>query len=185
MFDWGGVEEANRLLLEEKQLQFKGAPEGVRVEFTTNGAQATSFEGRQAFEVPFPDKLYYFQRREFFRVPTPMMDPYTAKGVYADSQTFRCEIQDVSLGGIALRIESVCLGETEKGTLFNDVALFLGSFGTLNVALELISPRSFTTPNGMLRHVVGFRFIELSGQAEGVLQRLITKIEAKRRNLAG
>jgi flagellar brake protein len=184
VFDWGGVEDANRALLLEKQLQFKGAPEGVRVDFATDAAQATDFEGRAAFVVPFPEKLYYFQRREFFRVSTPMADPYRAHGVFADGTTFRCEVQDVSLGGIALRTDSSRLAETEKGTLFNGVTLDLGPFGSLDLDLELISPRSFTTATGVVRYAVGFRFIALSAAAEGTLQRLITKIEAKRRSLA-
>jgi flagellar brake protein len=185
MFDWGGVEESNRLLLQEDQLQFKGAPEGVRVEFTTDRAEATTFDGRAAFEVPFPDKLYYFQRREYFRVPTPMLNPYTAQGVYPDGASFRCEVQDVSLGGIALRTDAARLAEMDTHTVFNNVTLNLGPFGMLDIPLELISPRSFTAPNGAVRYVIGFRFVELTSQAEGVLQRLITKIEAKRRSMAG
>ena len=67
VFDWGGVEADNRVLLEARQLYFKGAPDGVRVEFTTHAAHAVTCEGRQAFEVSFPEKLYQFQRREYFR----------------------------------------------------------------------------------------------------------------------
>jgi flagellar brake protein len=171
--------------LQEKQLQFKGAPDGVRVEFTTEPAQAAEFEGRQAFVVTFPEKLYYFQRREYFRVPTPMLNPYTANGVFGEGESFRCEIQDVSLGGIALRTESENFAALDTHTVLGNVELDLGPFGSLDVDLELISPRSFTTPTGMVRYVIGFRFVELTSQAEGVLQRLITKIEAKRRSLAG
>jgi flagellar brake protein len=184
VFDWGGVEEDNRKLLEASQVHFKAAPEGVRTEFSTTGAQAVQHDGRQAFEAPFPEKLYYFQRREYFRVPTPMLDPYVAQGAYADGVIFRCEMQDVSLGGLALRTDSTRLGETQIGTAFDDVMLNLGQFGTLGVDLELVSPRTIPMPNGTVRYVVGFRFTRLSGAAESVLQRLITKIEAKRRALS-
>jgi flagellar brake protein len=183
VFDWGGVEESNRQLLLEKQLQFKGAPEGVRLEFTTDAAQAVEFEGRQAFEVSFPEKLYHFQRREYFRVPAPMLDAYTAKHLFDDDTAFRCEVQDVSLGGIALRTDVSRLAEVDIGTVFHDVQLNLGPFGTLSIDLELRSPRSTVNANGGVRYVVGFRFTELSSAAEGVLQKLITKIEAKRRSM--
>ncbi|WP_277189011.1 flagellar brake protein [Caballeronia sp. BR00000012568055] len=184
VFDWGGVEEDNRKLLAASQLSFKAAPEGVRTEFVTDGPQAVDFEGRQAFEVPFPEKLYYFQRREYFRVPAPILDPYTAKGTFADGAAFRCEVQDVSLGGLALRTDAARLAEMEIGTAFSDVTLDLGAGGTLSVDLELVSPRTITTPSGTVRYVVGFRFTRLSGAAESVLQRLITRIEAKRRSLS-
>src|SRR4030095_10177789 len=42
VFDWGGVESDNRALLEARQLYFKGAPDGVRVEFTTHAAHAVT-----------------------------------------------------------------------------------------------------------------------------------------------
>jgi flagellar brake protein len=184
VFDWGGVEEDNRKLLAASQLNFKAAPDGVRTEFNTDGPQAVEFEGRQAFEVPFPDKLYYFQRREYFRVPAPMLDPYIAKGKFPDGAVFRCEVQDVSLGGIALRTDAARLADIEIGTVFSDVTLDLGAGGTLSVDLELVSPRTITTVNDTVRYVVGFRFTRLSGAGESVLQRLITRIEAKRRSLS-
>ena len=184
VFDWGGVESDNRALLAARQLYFKGAPEGVRVEFTTDAAQAVTHEGRQAFEVAFPEKLYHFQRREYFRVPTPILDPYHAKGEFADGETFSYEVHDLSLGGIALRMDTPRLAETEIGTVFNDVALHLGAGAILHVDIELVSPRSVTTPRGDVRFIVGFRFVQLSGAAENVLQRLITRMEAKRRSLS-
>jgi flagellar brake protein len=184
VFDWGGVEADNRALLEARQLYFKGAPDGVRVEFSTNAAHAVTHDGRQAFQAPFPAKLYQFQRREYFRVPTPILDPYYAKGAYADGEAFRHEVHDLSLGGIALRTDTARLAETEPGTLFNDVLLHLGPGASLPVDLELVSPRTLTTPRGDLRFIVGFRFTRLSGAAENVLQRLITRMEAKRRSLS-
>jgi flagellar brake protein len=184
VFDWGGVEEDNRKLLESSHLTFKAAPDGVRTEFNTDGPQAVDFEGRQAFEVSFPEKLYYFQRREFFRVPAPMLDPYMAKGAFPNGSTFRCELHDVSLGGVALRTDSARFSEMEIGTAFRHVTVDLGAGGAFSVDLELVSPRAVSTPNGTLRYVVGFRFIELSGAAESMLQRVITRIEAKRRSLS-
>jgi flagellar brake protein len=184
VFDWGGVESDNRALLEAKQLYFKAAPEGVRVEFTTDAARAVDHEGRQAFEVSFPEKLYHFQRREYFRVPTPILDPYYAKGAFADGAAFRYEVHDLSLGGIALRMDTPRLAETGIGTVFQDVVLHLGPGTALSIDIELVSPRSVTTPRGDLRYVVGFRFTRLSGAAESVLQRLITRMEARRRSLS-
>ena len=184
VFDWGGVETDNRALLEARRLYFKAAPDGVGVEFATDAAHAVTHEGRQAFEVAFPEKLYYFQRREYFRVPTPVLDPYYANGAFADGESFRYEIHDLSLGGISLRMDSPRLAETGIGTVFNDVVLHLGPGVTLPVDIQLISPRSITTPRGDVRHVVGFRFTRLSGAAENVLQRLVTRMEAKRRSLS-
>jgi flagellar brake protein len=184
VFDWGGVEEDNRLLLQATQLSFKGSPDGVRVEFSTGAAHEVMYEGRAAFEVAFPEKLYYFQRREFFRVPTPILDPFFAQGTFADGAAFRCEVHDISMGGLALRTDLPRLAETELGTVFTDVRLNLGAAGAHSVDLEIVSPRATTNANGAVRYVIGFRFTRLPGAAESVLQKLITKIEAKRRSMS-
>jgi flagellar brake protein len=184
VFDWGGVEDDNRRLLQASQLAFKGSPDGVRVEFTTSAAREVMVDGRAAFEVAFPDKLYHFQRREYFRVPTPILDPFIAQGAFADGSTFHCELHDMSMGGIALRTDSACLGETPIGAAFRNVRLTLGAAGAYSVDLELVSPRMTTNANGTVRYVIGFRFTRLPGAAESMLQKLITKIEAKRRSLS-
>jgi flagellar brake protein len=184
VFDWGGVEEDNRRLLQASQLSFKGSPDGVRVEFTTSAASEVMVDGRAAFETAFPNKLYHFQRREYFRVPTPILDPFTAEGAFADGSTFRCELHDMSMGGIALRTDSARLGEAQVGTEFRDVRLTLGAAGAYSVDLELVSPRMTSNADGVVRYVIGFRFTRLPGAAESMLQKLITKIEAKRRSLS-
>src|ERR1700753_1288826 len=80
-FDWGGVPEQNSLVLASQKLIFHSSPDGVRVEFTTGAARQTSFEGRPAFEADFPPVLYYMQRREYFRVEAPVLDPYICSGM--------------------------------------------------------------------------------------------------------
>ncbi|MFM0591532.1 flagellar brake protein [Paraburkholderia dilworthii] len=184
IFDAGNVAEDNRALPGARQLIFRSLPGGIRTEFTTLNATPIVFDGLPAFEAAFPALLYYVQRREFFRVQTPVLDPYTASGAYVDGGSFRLELQDLSLGGIALNTADERFGSLDAGTMLRDVTLQLGGFGTLRLDLEIVAPRRLTTPKGDRRYVIGCKFVQMPGTAERTLQRVVTQLETKRQTLA-
>src|SRR5258708_40076969 len=116
IFDAGSTEQDNYALPPARQLIFRSLPGGIRTEFTTLNADPIMLEGRPAFEASFPSLLYYVQRREFFRVQTPVLDPYIATGPYVDGGSFRLELQDLSLGGVALKTADAHFGSLESRT---------------------------------------------------------------------
>jgi flagellar brake protein len=182
-FDWGGVSNQNSGLLAASHCRFHAAPEGVRVEFAVDTPRETKFEGMPAFEADFPDVLFYVQRREYFRVDAPILDPYVCSGRLPDGESFRFEVHDLSLGGVGMRTADGRVADLPMGMRFEDCELALGALGRLSLDLQLVSHRSTALPNGNQRYQLGFRFLTLPGSAENTLQRLITQLEMKRRSL--
>lgn len=183
IFDWGALPEQNRGALAAPACTFRASPEGVRVEFSTATPSETRYEGFPAFEAAFPEVLFYVQRREYFRVDAPVLDPYFCRGTLPEGDTFRFEIHDLSLGGIGLRTTDQRVTELPMGVTLPDVEVNLSGHGTLSVDLELVSMRSTELPNGVKRFQLGMRFVSLQGSAENTLQRIITQLEMKRRSL--
>jgi c-di-GMP-binding flagellar brake protein YcgR len=163
IFDWGGVSNQNTGLLAAARCRFHAAPDGVRVEFGVSTPRETKFEGMPAFEADFPDVLFYVQRREYFRVDAPVLDPYVCTGRFPGGDTFRFEVHDLSLGGVGMRTSDERVAELPMGMRFEDCELVLGALGRLSLDLQLVS--------------------HLPGSAENTLQRLITQLEMKRRSL--
>jgi flagellar brake protein len=184
VFDWGAVSEQNNGVLDTAQCQFHASPDGVRVEFNTPTPRRTEFEGRPAFEASFPEVLFYVQRREYFRVDTPVMDPCMCRGTLPDGQRFAFEVHDVSLGGVGLRTNDERAGALVMGAYLPDVELDLRAYGKLRVDLALVVLRFIDLPNGERRYHLGMRFESLPGSTENSLQRYITQLEMKRRSLA-
>jgi flagellar brake protein len=184
VFDWGALAEQNSGVLETAQCQFHASPDGVRVEFTTLTPRRTEFEGRPAFEASFPDVLFYVQRREYFRVDTPVLDPCVCRGTLADGERFAFEVHDVSLGGVGLRTNDDRAAAIVNGEVLADVELDLRAHGKLRVDLALVVMRFIDLPNGERRYHLGLRFESLPGSTENSLQRYITQLEMKRRSLA-
>lgn len=181
-FDWGSSPEQNQGLLAATRCQFSAQPEGVRVEFATATPRETRFEGLPAFEVDFPEVLFYLQRREYFRVDTPL-DSFTCTGRWPKGDAFRFEVNDLSLGGVGMRTMDERVLHLSIGTFLRSCELSLGTMGKLSIDLELVSRRHTTLPNGKLRYQLGFRFMALPGSVEGRLQKLITQLEMKRNAL--
>ncbi|WP_244814904.1 flagellar brake protein [Caballeronia sp. Lep1P3] len=183
-FDWGGVAGQNRDVLQAPKLIFHAAPDGVRVEFTTGTPSEVAFDGRPAFEADFPPVLYYMQRREYFRVEAPVLDPYICSGSLSEGERFRFEVHDLSLGGVALRTTDERVADLEMGVVIQDAELHFSATGKVTVDMQLVSHRESTTAKGDRRFTLGFKFVSMPGSAENTLQRLITQLEMKRRALA-
>ncbi|SAK96853.1 YcgR family protein [Caballeronia hypogeia] len=184
VFDLGGAPRDNRELIHADELMFRSQPSGIRTRFVTGRAVTTTFEGRPAFEAPFPDVLHYVQRREYYRVDAPMFDAFIASGADEAGASFQFELQDLSLGGVALRTRETRFESLEHGTLWKEVSLQVGKLGSVPVDLEVVAPRQVVTRTGERRTVLGCRFVELKGSAERVLQRAITQLEMDRKERA-
>jgi flagellar brake protein len=184
IFDWGGVPEHNAYVLAAQKLFFSAAPDGVRLEFTTGTPRQTSFDGRPAFEVEFPPVLYYMQRREYFRVEAPVLDPYICSGSLPDGERFRFEVHDLSLGGVALRTLDERVAALELGSVIQDAELHFTTTGRVTLDIKLVSHREFKSSKGERQFMLGFKFVSMPGSAENTLQRLITQLEMKRRSLS-
>lgn len=183
IFDWGSSPEQNRGLLAAPRCHFSAQPDGVRIEFATASPRETRYEGLPAFEVDFPEVLFYLQRRKYFRVDTPILDSYTCTGCLPKGDAFHFEVHDLSLGGIGVRTTDERVAELPVGTYLRNCELSLGTLGRLSLDLELVSHRPTPLPNGTRRHQLGFRFLMLPGNVESRLQRLITQLEMKSNSL--
>jgi len=180
IFDSGHVPKENQAILAADHLQFHASPEGVRVTFATGKPKEIIFDGRPAFEAAFPSVLFRMQRREYFRVKTPVMDAYICRGRLPNGERFNCELDDLSLGGVALRTMDERVAELEIGMVLQNVELLFGHRGKVVVDLRLVSSRRGETLNGSRRITFGFKFASLRGTAENTLQRLITLLEVRR-----
>ena len=75
ILDSGSNRELNERLLHGREVSVVSSQDGIRVQFTTDRVTAVSFEGRLAFRLPLPDTIMKLQRREYYRLATPVVHP--------------------------------------------------------------------------------------------------------------
>ncbi|KAF0812851.1 Flagellar brake protein YcgR [Andreprevotia sp. IGB-42] len=183
-FDWGGQEATNRALLQSGRKLFVAMPDGVKVQFSVNDVSQQDFEGKPAFMSPFPADLIKLQRREFFRLETPLGKPYKASFTLPDGSRHAINLHDLSLGGVGLSASAKDGVLIDLGQTLPQVQMDLGSGGVLVADLEVRSKRAYHTNLGEQFHI-GCRFVNLSRAAEANLQRLMAQLERERKALTG
>ena len=113
-----------------------------------------------------------------------MLDPYICSGELPDGERFRFEVNDLSLGGVALRTMDDRVASLAMGVTLHSVELHFSNPGKVVLDLQLMSNRQTENTKGEQRYTLGFKFASMPGSAENTLQRLITQLEMKRRSLA-
>ncbi|HSC80114.1 MAG TPA: flagellar brake protein [Chitinolyticbacter sp.] len=184
-FDWGGQEERNRALLVSDRNICVAAPDGVKVQFVLGRPREARVDGRPAFIVGFPPDLIKLQRREYFRIETPLAHPFVCRFTLQDGQQLALQLHDLSLGGLGLWASTVEAQKLQCGVQLRDAVIELGAGGVVQTDLEICALRPMTSRSGEARFHVGCRFLSLTRGAEASVQRLMAQLERERKALTG
>jgi flagellar brake protein len=159
---------------------FHATPNGIRMEFSVGRVQPVVFEENPGFQSRFPAILLWRQRREYFRVQTPVLDPYICSGSLNNGKRFRAEVFDLSLSGVALRTADDQLLDLVKGSIVRDAEIHFPGRSSISLHLELVSQRELNGVAGKSNFILGFKFLSLPCNTDNVLQRLIVKLKLER-----
>jgi c-di-GMP-binding flagellar brake protein YcgR len=75
ILDYGASEHLNKKLLTTPHVKFSTGFNGIQVAFTGDKITKVKYEGSDAFLMAIPSSLYWYNRREYYRVNTPIMNP--------------------------------------------------------------------------------------------------------------
>jgi c-di-GMP-binding flagellar brake protein YcgR len=185
ILDIGSNAEMNRKALLARKLIFTTVVDKVKVQFSLDKLLPTQSEGRPAFLGKVPETLLRLQRREFFRLSTPIANPIRLNATVrrADHSTMHIELPllDVSGGGVGLMATLDQALLFQKGDTLNDCKMLLPDEGLLALTLCVRNMFSVTTRSGS-RHVrIGCEFVGLPPPRLSMLQRYITRVERERK----
>lgn len=178
--DLGTDEEANEKILGSEKIIFVTAHDGVKVQFVANRIEKVRLEGRDVFRIELPKSLIKLQRREYYRVTTPIVNPLRCIVLMEGKRKIEMAIADISIGGVgvALPPADVIL---EPGMVFNGCNLILPEIGNIVAIMEIRSVFEVTLRNGLKAKRAGCQFINLSANMQSMIQRYILKVERERR----
>jgi c-di-GMP-binding flagellar brake protein YcgR len=153
----------------------------VMVRFRVEQPQQQEQGGHVAFRAELPEELYHLQRRELYRLETPVGDsPWCSVPDPAGGEPLRWRAVDISAGGIALLLPAEqqvfklqqrhagCVLELPDGTAIT----------TNLVVCSLVTRKQ---ANGVEQERVGLRFEALPRGADAAIQRYIFRIDRERK----
>lgn len=182
LLDPGPDAAANKRLLAARRILFVTSHEQVKVKFAASQAQQVTWQGQPAFRIPMPRWVVRIQRREHYRIATPITKPLICtiplpqRGPGMQAETI---VLDISGGGVALMDNHDALG-FRVGDVYENCRIVLPEAGTLTVSLEVRN--AFDTPlkNGLSFRRCGCKFLDLKPAAENLVQRYIMHLERSR-----
>jgi len=157
--------------------------DNVKVQFEAAMLGTVGFEGHRALRVRLPSRVLRLQRRESFRVATPVLRAPVCR-IPADGGRPAVEIRvaDVSCGGVALALAPGDLW-LEPGDILRGCLLELPGMAPIAVSIEARhAERPEKVPGAGLR-TCGCRFVDLPGPAETQIQRYVSAVERERLRL--
>jgi c-di-GMP-binding flagellar brake protein YcgR len=160
----------------------------IRILFALENLRATSFEGGAALRADIPASLIRLQRREYYRMPTPLTNPVQVTipvPLQLGGGTAVLPLADISCGGIALLDNKHELGAT-IGASYVNCRIDLPEVGAVTCSLQIRNTVDMTLLNNKTSRRVGCQFADISRANMAGVQRYITKLERERNaRLAG
>lgn len=169
-------EATSQRILACSRLHFSSVCAGVLVSFDSSQIERRLFEGATAFSIPIPSTVCWPQRRELFRMPTPIAKPALCEIDLNNGEIARNPLSDISVGGIGM-LTQTSSPMLDRGALFGGCHIDLPGFGELTSDIRICSSADITLRNGNLARRYGCQFIDLSHREQSLLQRYVIKLE--------
>lgn len=184
VFDASPDEAVNRRVAETEELICATQIEGIKIQFPLGGIQEVTYEGRDAFLAGRPERLLRLQRREFYRLITPVTHALTCiipllPGPDGEPRSIEARVLDISGGGLAVVVPPDDV-EFTPGMEFDDCRITLPDFGPVAVRMRVRNLFRLTNRNGAEVLRAGCEFVDLPNSANNLIQRYIFKVERDR-----
>ena len=180
--------EQNERIVAAGQVRCETYLDKIRILFTATELRPTLFEGNAALRADIPPTLIRLQRREYYRMETPVSNPVRAilplpPELGAGTAVF--PLHDISCGGVAVLDNKLQLS-TVIGEELSNCRIELPEIGPVTVTLQVRNSLDVTLLNNKASRRIGLQFVDISRGGMAGVQRYITKLERERNaRLAG
>ncbi len=176
----------NQRIVGSDNISFETVLDSIRILFFTNKVKECLYDNLPALYIAIPASLIRLQRREYYRVPTPVANPVRCTiRVPADDEsggpgtTVVVTLKDISGGGIGVVDEKKLLDNT-IGRIYKDCRLDLPGGTVVTADLQIRNSHDLTLASGKSIRKIGCMFINLPSPMLAAVQRYITKLERER-----
>jgi c-di-GMP-binding flagellar brake protein YcgR len=176
--------EQNDRIIAARRIGFETTLDKIRIMFSSDDVSACLYDERPALYLNIPKSMIRLQRRDLYRMETPVSNPVRCVIPVPDElggPDVACALPlaDISGGGIALLDEKMKLDNT-IGRIYTNCRIDLPELGIVTCSLQIRSSHELTLLNGKANRRLGCQFREISKAMLDRVQRYITKLERER-----
>lgn len=175
----------NQRIIDSDNVSFETVLDNIRILFFSEQVRECLYDNLPALYIPIPQSLVRLQRREHYRVPTPVANPLRCTITIPPDDsgmtgtTVVVTLKDISCGGIAVVDEKKLLDHT-IGRLYENCRIDIPGSNALHVKLQVRNSVDQTLSSGRSIRKLGCMFIDLPKPMLAAVQRYITKLERER-----
>ncbi|HWU85458.1 MAG TPA: flagellar brake protein [Rhodocyclaceae bacterium] len=182
LLDHGSNGEMNRRALESGKIFCITRHDKVKLQFILSGVREAVYDGRKVFAATLPETLLRLQRREYFRLHTPIARPLLCNvpAVMPDGsvEIYPHNVIDLSIGGLSLQVGEIPFEAEQE---WHDCSIELPEIGVINATLRVLNFYEITLRNGQRSQRAGCQFVDLPQTSQNLIQRYIVRMERERK----
>lgn len=180
VLDGSTVDAVNACIGRAERLYCQAELDRVAIQFVIDGARVVSQGRRTVFAAGLPQRVFHHQRRELFRLKTPLeKSPICEMSLEIDSPPERLRIVDISQGGIGLQ-HTLPEKQLWMGQIVEQCRIELPDAALFPITLRVANERAVTRANGTQARRTGLSFVNLPSSAQNTISRYVFSVERQR-----
>jgi len=175
----GADPSKNRHIAESKEITLVSSHNQVKIQFSVNAARAATHQGYPAFYLPLPASLCRIQRREYFRLMSPLSARLRCVMPANKKQgggRIEIPVMDINGGGVRLFYTEEDI-EFEPEQTYAGCQIDLPEVGKITVTIIVKNLVVMSPKPGQTNKRVGCEFKNLDNVSSIMLQRYVTMMQ--------
>ena len=187
--DCGPSDAVDKQLLASAKVLFRTDVNGIKVSFSAKNIKKIISGGESVFSMPIPDNIFWFQRRQYFRVKIPFShtSSYCLLSFKSDSddsvETVKFTLSDLSITGFSfLNADPKWAERLQPDHQFADCTLHLNNGNKALVAFVIKNTVQVRSTTLTMQDRIGCLFHSLPTNFETSIQRYMQDVELQQKN---
>jgi len=181
--DCGPKEYLNKKLLDSAIIKCSTKYKGIKVLFEGRKVKKSGKTGQPAFSLPIPGSIYWMQKRQFYRIKSPLSKNSYCTISFKDPETEEVttvdlKLHDLSACGISILNDSADLSaQFSASARLDNCTLVLENEDKLTLDLEVRNKHPLNPNNPGKTERVGCKIVNPTPRVESTILRYMQKIE--------
>jgi c-di-GMP-binding flagellar brake protein YcgR len=174
--DIGRDEAFNNRLIASQHVSFT-KEDDIEIRWVSTKLSMINLPDGKAIKIALPKSMVRLQRREFYRISTPIANPVLCHIPVLDetnaeiSKILEFPLVDISLGGVSVMAADPMDPAISIGTIFNGCKIDCPDIKITNLALQVQRIQPMFIKDGSNKHRISFQYITPSSDNERLIYR--------------
>jgi c-di-GMP-binding flagellar brake protein YcgR len=183
LLEFGPSKKKNKQLLEHGRMNCVTKHDSIDIRFRLTELRMARYRGQPVIAAPLPESVLRLQRREYFRVHTPLIDPLICRTRDNEGGLLELPLVDISIGGLCLMDDQHALQPDPRTILEGCTLIFPHKAGEIDVDLEVRSILMQGKEDALQFQRIGCAFVDMSNHNSNFIQRYINRLQLQQKRL--